>query len=59
MILTITHKAARLLATRDALRAMEVYQQRFDEIGAVPVYDSATRQQLDDSEFVDFNLTRS
>ena len=47
-----------MMGSDAAQRAMQAYQQRFEEIGAVPAYDSASRQQLDDGEFVDFNASR-
>ena len=40
-------------------RAMQAYQQRFEEIGTVPAYDSTSRRQLDDGEFIDFNASSS
>jgi enoyl-CoA hydratase/carnithine racemase len=48
-----------MIGTEAAQRAMQAYQQRFEEIGTVPAYDSASRQQLDDGEFIDFNAPRS
>jgi enoyl-CoA hydratase len=43
-----------MMGTDAAKRAMEAYQQRFEEIGVVPAYDSTSRQQLDDGGLVDF-----
>lgn len=44
-----------MMGTDAAKHAMESYQKRFDEIGSVPAYDSASRKQLDDGRFIDFN----
>lgn len=48
-----------MMGTDAAKRAMQSYQERLDETGTVPAYDPSARKQLDDGEFVDFNLTRS